>query len=46
MPNLLGCFAVRELVVSQFLPVSQAGINVVEYVEISFPPVEKHIDMI
>lgn len=32
--NLLGGFAVGELVVGQLLPVGQAGVNVVEDVEV------------
>lgn len=39
--NSLGCFAVRELVVSQFLPVGQASVDVVEDVEVFLPSVEK-----
>lgn len=39
--NSLGRFAVRQLVVSQFLPVGQAGVDVVEDVEVSLPSVEK-----
>lgn len=38
--NSLRRFAVGELVVSQFLPVGQASIDVVEDVEVSLPSVE------
>lgn len=37
----LGRFAVRQLVVSQFLPVGQAGVDIVEDVEVPLPSVEK-----
>lgn len=37
----LGRFAVRQLVVSQFLPVGQAGVDVVEDVEVSLASGEK-----
>lgn len=40
MSNLLRGFAVGEFVVGKFLPVSQAGVNVVEDVEVSFSSAE------
>lgn len=45
MSNLLRCFVVRELVVGEFLPVSQAGVNVVEDVEVLFSSVKTRKDV-
>lgn len=42
--NLLRCFAVRELVVGELLPVGQASVNVVEDVEVPFASVGTHRD--
>lgn len=45
MSNLLRCFAVGELVVGEFLSVSQTSINVVEDVKVPLPSVETYKDL-
>lgn len=45
MSNLLRSFAVGEFVVCELLPVSQAGVDVVEDVEVPLPSVETKQDV-